>query len=1605
PPWVECLGSVDTALCLAEPDTLCLPVTILGTDVQVAISPIGYYEDGFVCIPVLEPGEFEINVTAYNDYDTVVCVTSLVVTGGVAPEVIMPDDTTLHLCEAGEVCFDAVVRDTDFDIVSIDVSYGTYNPETDQICFAADVDGQYAIILTVTDDCGNVVEDTTIVDVTINKPPDVILGDDFSALVCEGDEVCVYIGWELDGTWMLMKPNFGVFNAANHEICFTPDTAGIYELIVKLTDKCGQTDVDTAYIDVQVNSAPTISNLQDTSVYLCFPTQICVPVDIADIDDNLASVSVSRGTYADGQICILPYNQGGYEIVVTAVDECGLQAVDTVVITVKTDQGISLECPEDTTIFLCEPDTVCFPIGGIPEGAEVSVSGIATYWDAAAQAICFYSDCCLENTIGVTVTTACGSYSCDFRVSIQTNSPPLVVIATDTSIVQCELTDICLPVGINDIDGNISSVETNFGTYDSYRRRVCFTPDTAGTYTVVVTAIDSCGGDRVDTALVTVALNSAPVITYEAVDTVFQQCEPEVICLPIEISDIDGNIASITVTGGEYDAENRQVCLLPDGLGTFCMEVVATDICGLLDSRTICVVVDSGNYVDIVCPDGDLPEVVLCEAGEICHDLLISGNGTFDVSVYFGTWSDNSLCFTADTSGLYTITVIAEADCVSDTCEIVVPVTILEPLAVACPPNDNVFLCAPDTLCYDFSYAPASADVQVSDPAYLHEGQICVPVPAEGEQIITVTVSNQCGIDSCSFSVVADFNDAPTVVAGDDVTLVECALSEICVPLTVTDNNDNITSLTTTLGELDGDSLVCLTPDAYGTYQIIVTVTDDCGLTDVDTVVISISEGEYASIECPDGTQYASICGPDTVCILAAVTPPTAEVTVLPAGTYNPETGEVCVFASAGGTRAITVIAASQCGSDTCTFNLAVDFGIPPAIACPDTFDTLLCLVEPVTLCIPVEIVGSGVSVNVNPAGTWEAGMLCVPISGAGEHTFDIIAHGTCGADTCSTTFDVTADEMPQLFLPEMLAFERCPDDTDQICIDGIFGTDAESDVVITQICGPGEFTSATGDSGAVCFVPTAFGEVAFCFEITDGCHTLIDTMVVDIQLKDDCDVCVRMTIDGGECTPVGLRHVVKVNIETNDAIGGFDILLAYDASALSFQNAWLDDGAADAWEYFTWNLNDDACGGACPSGIVRFVGIADHNNGAAHPPESAYTPEGTLIFMEYQIANDQNLGGQFVPINFFWLDCSDNSFSDTTGTVLFIDSRIYNVEHLLLWDEFDEDNFPETARLQNVGAPDSCIIPDQKTEPLRCVEFVNGGICIIHPDSIDDRGDINLNGIAYEIADVVVFTNYFIRGLSAFTLSVPGQIAATDVNADGLTLTVSDLSLLIRVVVGDANPVPKLRPYDEPANVSSLLSAGDMKVTTETVSDLGIGYFVYDLAPGVTVGEPELGDDAGALDMMWSIEDNQLKVLLYDLGTGRVASGRHELFTVPVTGEGGITLSQVELVDYQGQPYKTQANGAVLPDRFTLNQNYPNPFNPSTTISFGLPQSASWNLRVYNITGCLVKSFKGDSEGGVVELEWDGTNEAGEMTASGVYFYRLDAGTFSDTKKMVLLK
>jgi hypothetical protein len=98
--------------------------------------------------------------------------------------------------------------------------------------------------------------------------------------------------------------------------------------------------------------------------------------------------------------------------------------------------------------------------------------------------------------------------------------------------------------------------------------------------------------------------------------------------------------------------------------------------------------------------------------------------------------------------------------------------------------------------------------------------------------------------------------------------------------------------------------------------------------------------------------------------------------------------------------------------------------------------------------------------------------------------------------------------------------------------------------------------------------------------------------------------------------------------------------------------------------------------------------------------------------------------------------------------------------------------------------------------------------------------------------------------------------------------------------------------------------------------------------------------------------------------------------------------------------------NRVYVPEKFSLMQNYPNPFNPKTTIRFSLPVDSNVELIIYDVNGKVVKEIiNHNMETGSYKVVWDGTNKGGALVGSGVYFYRIKAGNFIASQKMIFLK
>jgi glucuronoarabinoxylan endo-1,4-beta-xylanase len=111
--------------------------------------------------------------------------------------------------------------------------------------------------------------------------------------------------------------------------------------------------------------------------------------------------------------------------------------------------------------------------------------------------------------------------------------------------------------------------------------------------------------------------------------------------------------------------------------------------------------------------------------------------------------------------------------------------------------------------------------------------------------------------------------------------------------------------------------------------------------------------------------------------------------------------------------------------------------------------------------------------------------------------------------------------------------------------------------------------------------------------------------------------------------------------------------------------------------------------------------------------------------------------------------------------------------------------------------------------------------------------------------------------------------------------------------------------------------------------------------------------------------------------------------------------VSAIGVARWNSGTSRVEQLSPTAPKTFLLEQNYPNPFNPSTTIRYQLPVASEVKLEVYDVLGKKIATLVNERQSaGSYQVVWNASG-----LSSGTYFYRLQAGTFTQTKKMILVK
>ena len=257
----------------------------------------------------------------------------------------------------------------------------------------------------------------------------------------------------------------------------------------------------------------------------------------------------------------------------------------------------------------------------------------------------------------------------------------------------------------------------------------------------------------------------------------------------------------------------------------------------------------------------------------------------------------------------------------------------------------------------------------------------------------------------------------------------------------------------------------------------------------------------------------------------------------------------------------------------------------------------------------------------------------------------------------------------------------------------------------------------------------------------------------------------------------------------------------------------------------------------------------------------------------------------------------------------------------------------------------------------------------------------------------------------------------------DSSSITAFDATQVLQYVVGIITTfpvqvgVPNPHPYKKVVD-ERLISFGQaqqqgarmrLPIVLDETRDVLSGQFkiAYDAKAYRVLG---VKNTANTADYLVATNAAEGELLIAMAGAQSHAAGEGAILEVEleVIGAGGES-PRIETVSLNGGQIgatPVEALHIVQPKTFELSANWPNPFNPETSLRYALPEAAQVKLEVYDMLGQKVRTLvNGLQNVGQYTVQWDARNDLGHSVASGLYFYRIAAGNFVQTRKMTLLR
>ncbi|MCH1594217.1 putative Ig domain-containing protein, partial [Staphylococcus epidermidis] len=762
----------------------------------------------------------------------------------------------------------------------------TFDEATNTISGTPSEVGSYTVTVTTTDESGNATETTFTIDVEDTTKPTVKSVSDQTQEVNTEITPIKIEATDNSGQTVTNKvdglPDGITFDEATNTISGTPSEVGSYDITVTTTDESGNATETTFTINVEDTTKPTVEDIADQTQEV--NTEI-EPIKIEATDNGGQAVTNKVDGLPDGvtfdeatnTISGTPSEVGSYDIIVTTTDENGNSETTTFTIDVEDTTKPTVEDIADQTQEInteIEPikieardnsgQTVTNKVDGLPDGVT---------FDEATNTISGTPSEVGSYTVTVTTTDeSSNATETTFTIDVEDTTKPTVEdIADQTQEVNTEITPIKIEATdnsgqavTNKVDGLPDGV-----TFDEATNTISGTPSEVGSYDITVTTTDENGNSETTTFTIDVEDTTKP--TVEDITDQTQEINTEMTPIKIEATDNSGQAVTNKVEGlpdgVTFDEATNTISGTPSEVGSYDITVTTTDENGNSETTTFTIDVEDTTKPTVESVADQTQEIntkiepIKIEARDNSGQAVTNKVDGLPDGVTFDE-ATNTISGTPSEVGSYTVTVTTTDESgnatettftidVEDTTKPTVEDianqtqevnTEIEPIKIEATDNSGQAVTnkvdgLPDGVTFDEATNTISG------------------TPSEvGSYDITVTTTDKNGnSETTTFTIDVEDTTKPTVESVADQT--QEVNTEI-TPITIESEDNSGQTVTNKVDGLpdgvtfdEATNTISGTPSKVGSYDIIVTTTDENGNSETTTFTIDVEDTTKPTVE------------------------------------------------------------------------------------------------------------------------------------------------------------------------------------------------------------------------------------------------------------------------------------------------------------------------------------------------------------------------------------------------------------------------------------------------------------------------------------------------------------------------------------------------------------------------------------------------------------------------------------------------------------------------------------------------------------------------------------------------------------------------------------